>query len=421
MTTLLLVIGIALAISFLCSVLEAVLLSISHSYVAILEEGGDPAGAVLSEMRRDIDEPIAAILTLNTISHTVGAAMAGAIALEVFGERWIAVFSAVLTLLILIFSEIIPKTLGATWWQELAPVTARVLKWMILLMKPILIPLAWFNRLITPHDRDRSRVSRAELEVLAEIGRREGAIDQAEWRVMANIMNLDEVLVGQVMTPRTRIVAVPATATLEEAQRVMLDAGRLRLPVYEGTLDNVIGVLLARDLWKAQLAGGAPLQDVMRAPTFVPVSKPVEQQIQDMRQRRIKMAIVLDEYGGTAGLLTLEDLIEEIVGEIHDEHELDPRPFEETPDGETRFDGVVPAAEVNERLDLSIPEEDYDTAGGFVFGTLGRVPEVGDEVAVPEGVLRVVAMEGRRVARLAFVRGDHRAKPAPDEPSDRPR
>jgi putative hemolysin len=159
----------------------------------------------------------------------------------------------------------------------------------------------------------------------------------------------------------------------------------------------------------------------MRVPTFVPVSKPVEQQIQDMRQRRIEMAIVLDEYGGTAGLLTLEDLIEEIVGEIHDEHELDPRPFEETPDGETRFDGVVPAAEVNERLDLSIPEEDYDTAGGFVFGTLGRVPEVGDEVAVPEGVLRVVAMEGRRVARLAFVRGDHRAKPAPDEPSDRPR
>ena len=418
MTTLLLVIGVALSISFLCSILEAVLLSISHSYVAILEERGNPAGPLLSAMRRDIDEPIAAILTLNTISHTVGAAMAGAIALEVFGDRWIAVFSAVLTLLILIFSEIIPKTLGATWWQELAPVTARILKWMIVLMKPILIPLAWFNRLITPSDRDRSRVSRAELEVLAEIGRREGAIDQAEWRVMANIMNLDEVLVGQVMTPRTRIVAVPAAATLEEAQRVMLDAGRLRLPVYDGTLDNVIGVLLARDLWKAQLEGGATLSDVMRAPTFVPASKPVERQIRDMRQRRIKMAIVLDEYGGTAGLLTLEDLIEEIVGEIHDEHEVEPRPFEGTADGETQFDGAAPVGEVNERLDLSLPEEDYDTAGGFVFGTLGQVPEVGDEVAVPEGVLRVVAMEGRRVARLAFVPRESGAKPAGKEPSD---
>ncbi|HUG41270.1 MAG TPA: hemolysin family protein, partial [Longimicrobiales bacterium] len=355
---------------------------------------------------------------LNTISHTVGAAMAGAIALEVFGDRWIAAFSAVLTLLILIFSEIIPKTLGATWWQKLAPITALVLRWMILLMKPILVPLAWFNRLITPRNQERSTVSRAELEVLAEIGRREGAIDQAEWRVMTNVMNLDEVLVGQVMTPRTQIVAIPATATLEEAQHVMLDTGRLRLPVYERTLDEVTGVVLARDLWKAQLDGGATLRDVMRAPTFVPASKPVEEQIQEMRQRRIKMAIVLDEFGGTAGLVTLEDLIEEIVGEIQDEHELEPQPFEGMPDGETHFDGATLVAEVNERLDLSLPEEDYDTAGGFVFGTLGRVPGVGDEVAVPEGVLRVVAMEGRRVARLAYVPGGTEASPLRAPPSD---
>ncbi|MFP4624441.1 MAG: hemolysin family protein [Gemmatimonadota bacterium] len=409
MTTLLLVIGVALGISFICSILEAVLLSISHSYVAILEEQGHPAGPLLADMRRNIDEPIAAILTLNTISHTVGAAMAGAIALEVFGDRWIAVFSAVLTLLILIFSEIIPKTLGATWWQKLAPITAQGLRWMIVLMKPILIPLAWFNRLITPRDQERSTVSRAELEVLAEIGRREGAIDQAEWRVMANVMNLDEVLVSHVMTPRTRIVAVPATATLEEAQRTMLETGRLRLPVYEGTLDEIIGVLLARDLWKAQLDGGATLRDVVRDPTFIPASKPVESQIQDMRQQRIKMAIVLDEYGGTAGLVTLEDLIEEIVGEIQDEHEAEPRPFEETADGETLFEGAVPIWEVNERLDLSLPEEDYDTVGGFVFGTLGRVPTVGDQVALPDGVLQVVAMDGRRVARLAYVPGGNPA------------
>ena len=405
MTTLLLVIGVSLGISFLCSILEAVLLSTSHSYVAILEEKGHPAGALLAGMRKNIDEPIAAILTLNTISHTVGAAMAGAIALEVFGDRWIALFSAVLTLLILIFSEIIPKTLGATWWQKLAPFTARVLRWMILLMKPILIPLAWFNRLITPRDREQRTVSRAELEVLAEIGRREGAIDQAEWRVMTNMMNLDEVLVGQVMTPRTRIVAVPSTASPAEAQRVMIDTGRLRIPVYEDTLDDIVGILIARDLWRAQMEGDPSLMDVAREPAFVPASKPVEEQIQEMRRRRIKMAIVLDEYGGTAGLVTLEDLIEEIVGEIQDEHEVEPPPFEETSEGETRFDGALPIPEVNERLDLSLPEGDYDTAGGFVFGTLGRIPEVGDEVAVPEGSLRVVTMDGRRVARLAYVPG----------------
>ena len=403
MTTLLLVIGISLGISFLCSILEAVLLSISHSYVAILQERRDPAGDLLARMRGNIDEPIAAILTLNTIAHTVGASMGGAIALEVFGDRWIALFSAVLTLVILVFSEIVPKTLGATWWERLAPAAARVLRWMILLMKPVLVPLAWFNRLITPRSERGATVSRAELEVLAEIGRREGTIDQSEWKVMTSVMKLGEVSVGQVMTPRTRMVAISADATLEQAQGLMLDTGHLRLPVYEDDVDHVRGILLARDLWKAQREGVRTLAEVVREPTFVPATKPVEDQIREMRKQRIKMAVVLDEYGGTAGLVTLEDLIEEIVGEIHDEHEQEPLPFEEALEGEVRIGGAVPLAEVNERFGLSLPEEDYETVGGYVFGTLGRVAEVGDEVAVSGGILRVVAVDGRRIARVAYL------------------
>jgi putative hemolysin len=412
MTTLLAVIAVSLGISFLCSVLEAVLLSISHSYVAILQERGHPAGQLLARLRRNIDEPIAAILTLNTIAHTVGAAMGGALALEIFGDRWIALFSAILTLAILVFSEILPKTIGATWWQELAPTAAQVLRWMIILMKPILIPLALFNRLITPRGRRASTVSRAELEVLAEIGRREGTIDQAEWQVMTNVMNLDEVSVGQVMTPRTRVVAISAEASLDEAQTVMLNEGRLRLPVYEGNIDRVVGVLLARDLWSAARRGVTRLRDVIREPTFVPESKPVEDLIREMRLQRIKMAIVLDEYGGTAGLVTLEDLIEEIVGEIQDEHEQEPLPFEEELAGEVRIGGGVLVSDVNQRFDLSLPEDQYETVGGYVFGTLGRIAHVGDEVTVPGGVLRVVAMDGRRIDRIAFA-----SKPVPAENS----
>jgi CBS domain containing-hemolysin-like protein len=408
MTTLLLVVGVSLGISFVCSILEAVLLSISHSYVAILQERGHPAGNLLARMRGNIDEPIAAILTLNTIAHTVGAAMGGAMALEVFGNRWIALFSAVLTLVILIFSEILPKTVGATFWQELAPLAARILRWMILLMRPVLVPLAFFNRLITPKGKKGSTVSRAELEVLAEIGRREGTIDQDEWEVMSNVMNLDEVRVGQVMTPRTQVVAIPVEWSLAEAQRVMLEEGHLRLPVYEGSVDRVVGVLLARDLWKAVVAGVADLRDVTREPMFVPESKLVEDLIREMRKRRIKMAIVLDEYGGTAGLVTLEDLIEEIVGEIQDEHEVEPLPFEEEVEGEIRIGGAVPVAEVNERFGFSLPEETYETVGGYVFGTLGRIAEVGDEVMVPGGVLRVVAMDGRRIDRVALITGADR-------------
>jgi len=402
MATLIAVIGISLAISFICSILEAVLLSITHSYIALLQERGHAAGDRLAKMRAKIDEPIAAILTLNTIAHTVGASMGGAIALEVFGDRWIALFSAVLTLIILVFSEILPKTIGATYWQALAPLTSKVLRVMIVLMRPILIPLALFNRLITPRGKGSSTVSRAEIEVLAEIGRREGTIDQDEWEVMTNVMNLDDVSVGQVMTPRTQMVAIPASSSLDEAQRVMLEEGHLRLPVYDGTIDNVVGVVIARDLWRAAREGAQQLREVTRPPQFVPESKAVEDLIREMRHQRIKMAIVLDEYGGTAGLVTLEDLIEEIVGEIQDEHEEEPLSFEEELEGAVRISGSVPLSEVNERFDLSLPEDLHETIGGYVFGTLGRVAQVGDEVVVPGGVLRVLVMDGRRIERLAY-------------------
>jgi CBS domain containing-hemolysin-like protein len=414
MTTLLLVIGISLSISFLCSILEAVLLSVSHSYVAVLQERRHPAGDLLARLRASIDEPIAAILTLNTIAHTVGAAMGGAIALEVFGSRWIALFSAVLTLVILVFSEILPKTIGATWWQNLAPAAARVLRVMIIVMKPVLIPLAIFNRLITPKGKQGSTVSRAELEVLAEIGRREGAIDEEEWEVMTNVMNLDEVSVGQVMTPRTQMIAIPVSASLDQAQAVMLEEGHLRMPVYQDSVDHVVGVLLARDLWRAASAGVTELREVIREPTFVPESKPVEDLIREMRQQRLKMAIVLDEYGGTAGLVTLEDLIEEIVGEIQDEHEQEPLPFEEEMEGEVRIVGSVSIADVNERFGLSLSEDLSETIGGYVFGSLGRIARVGDEVIVPGGVLRVVAMDGRRIERLAFL-ASTTSTPSPGE------
>ena len=197
---------------------------------------------MLARMRDNIDEPIAAILTLNTVGHTVGAAMGGALALQVFGNRWVALFSALLTLAILMFSEILPKTLGAHYWQRLAKPSAYFLFWLMRVMKPILVPLAYFNRLITPRADSVPKVSRAELEVLAEVGRREGEIDHDEWQVVTNVMNLDRVKVTQVMTPRTAMVAIPVTTTVDEAQEVMVDEGRLRLPVFEETIDRVVGV-----------------------------------------------------------------------------------------------------------------------------------------------------------------------------------
>jgi CBS domain containing-hemolysin-like protein len=397
------VLGLSLSTSFLCSILEAVLLSITHSFVGVLQERRDRAGAWLAQMQERIDEPIAAILTLNTIAHTVGAAMGGAMALEVFGDRWIALFSAVLTLVILVFSEIIPKTLGATYWKTLARPTAYVLRGMVFVMKPILLPLSWFNRLIQPQEGKAKTVSRAEIEVLAAIGRREGTLDESEWKVVSNVIRLDEISVAEVMTPRTDIVAIAADASVQQAKDLMLDEGHLRLPVYEESLDRIVGILLARDLWRADRDGEKTIAPVVRPAQFAPSSKAVEDLIPEMRAQRNKMAIVVDEFGGTAGLVTLEDLIEEIIGEIQDEHEEhEPEDFFPLGDGALRVWCGASIRDVNEELRLELPEEPHDTLGGFLFGEIGRVGRVGDQVRVKGGSLRITRMKKRRIEYAVF-------------------
>ncbi len=403
MTKLVWVLALSLGTSFLCSILEAVLLSITRSYTEALAERGHRAGQILKRFQQQIDEPIAAILTLNTVAHTVGAALGGALALEVFGNEWVGLFSAVLTVVILLFSEILPKTIGASFWQTLAPTAAYVLQGMVMVMKPAIVPLSWFNRLIGPRQTDRPTVSRAELEVLARIGRREGTLDESEWKVVTNVINLDQVSVGEVMTPRTDMVAVPVDATVDEAKSLMLDHGHLRLPVYEETLDQIIGILLARDLWEADRRGVSHIEELVRPAVFSPTSKAVEDLIPELRSQRMKMAIIVDEFGGTAGLATLEDLIEEIIGEIQDEHEADePESFRPQEDGAVRIWGAVPVREVNERLGLELPDDQHDTIGGYVFGELNRIGRVGDTVDVDEGSLRIVDMQGRRIEYLVY-------------------
>ncbi|RMH16583.1 MAG: DUF21 domain-containing protein, partial [Gemmatimonadetes bacterium] len=192
MTTLILVVGGAVSLSFLCSILEAVLLSISYSYVSLMRDRGGRAGEWLHRMQERIDEPIAAILTLNTIANTLGATFGGALALRVLGNEWIAVFSGGLTLTILLVSEIVPKTLGATYWQQLARPATYVLMVLVFVMKPLLVPLRAFARLITPTSERPSTVTREELEVLAHMGWHAGTIDEDEFQVVRNVIRLDE-------------------------------------------------------------------------------------------------------------------------------------------------------------------------------------------------------------------------------------
>ena len=406
LTQLVAVVGTSLSVSFLCSVLEAVLLSVSHSYIAVLQGRGDRAGDILSRMKRQIDEPIAAILTLNTIAHTVGSSVGGALAVSVFGGGVaVGVFVAALTFAVLVLSEIIPKTIGATFCKQLARPTAHLLRIMVFVMKPALVPLGYLSRWIRPRRSRQATISRAEIEALAEIGHREGAIDEDEFQVMSRVMQLDEIAVSEVMTPRIDIVAVPERASVAEAMDVMLDRGKLRLPVYEEDVDQIVGILLARDLWKAARDGREAIREVTRPVQFAPATKAVEDLIREMRAQRTKMVIVLDEFGGTAGLVTLEDLIEEIVGEFQDEHETDePRDFRDLGDGGTVIWGGTPVKDVEDRLGIELGE-DFDTIGGHVFGALDRVGKVGDSVRTGSGEFRVLKVRRRRIEYVVFVPG----------------
>ncbi len=403
MTALLWIVGISLAVSALCSILEAVLLSVTPSHIEILKEKESKAGIYLGNMKSAIDEPIAAILTLNTIAHTAGAALGGSVATKIFGEVWIGFFTGILTLAILIFSEIIPKTVGAVYWKKLADPSAHLIHWMLILMKPILIPINSFSKLL--RNQEKATVSRTDLEVLAQIGYSDGAIDEDELQVVTNVIRLDEVSVVDVMTPRTDIVAIDLNTDLETAITVMLDNGHLRLPVYRGNVDEIQGLLIGRDLWRAQREDLKILSEIIRPIQFVPTTKLVEDLLPEMRQAKSQMVIVVDEFGGTAGLATLEDLIEEIVGEIHDEHEVDePLSFQHLEDGRVRIWGGTSIRAVNEKLSIQLPEDSHDTLGGYMFGSLHRIGRVGDTVQSNNTFLEISTMRGRRIEYIDFIR-----------------
>jgi CBS domain containing-hemolysin-like protein len=313
---------LALGVSFLCSVLEAVLLSITPSYIATLEGSGNPAGAKLRGFKDDIDRPLAAILSLNTVAHTVGASGAGAKALEVFGDAYVAAASAVLTLLILIFSEIIPKTLGARYWKVLAPYAARVLKWLIY----VTLPLVWLSQGITrlmggsPHGEPA--ISREEFEILADIGSKDGILDEEESRILANLFRLNALRARDVMTPRTVILAFDEDMTVAEAMDDEQTMRFSRIPIYNKNVDGITGYVLKQEilLSSARDMHDKRLDDLRRDLLIIPVHTKLHRALDMMLERQEHIALLIDEYGGTVGILTMEDLVETLLGlEIVDE------------------------------------------------------------------------------------------------------
>ena len=321
MTLLIIYLSIAIGVSFLCSVLEAVLLSVTPAFVESQLEPRPRSGRVLKEVKDNLDKSIASILILNTFAHTMGAAGVGAQATKVFGARWETLIAVLLTLAILYLSEIIPKTLGATFWKELAMPSAQIISWMV----KLLYPLVWLSGRLTDmfsKGGHSSSINREELAALAKLGTRHGSLGSREGELLENILRLREIRTASILTPRTVVSALDGSLTVSEALSQMNEVPFTRMPVYEGDLDTVVGLVLRPRILSAMLEGSQdkPLTDYMVPINRVSAELRVPVLLDLFIRRREHLFLVEDEYGQTAGIVTLEDAVETLLGrEIMDE------------------------------------------------------------------------------------------------------
>ena len=312
---------LALVVSFTCSVMEAVLLSTPVSYIKVKEAEGHKSAALLKKIKSNLDKPLSAILSLNTIAHTIGAAGVGAQAIIVFGEAYIGIVSGILTLLILILSEIIPKTIGTAYWRELALVSARIINVMIIIAYPLVIISEFITRSFSKKGNDQT-ISREEISAMANIGTSEGIFEEKENKIIQNLIRLRAVNIDSIMTPRVVVSLADENMSLEDFLKNKSFMHYSRIPVYNENRDNITGYIFRQLVFEklAEDEANILLKDIRRSIVVVHSHQPVLSVWEILLDRKEHIALVVDEYGGMDGIVTMEDIIESLLGlEIVDE------------------------------------------------------------------------------------------------------
>lgn len=312
----------ALLVSTTCSLFEATLLSLTPAQVEMMTENHPRRAEGLRRLKENIEQPITAILTLNTLAHTIGASVAGAAAAALFGPNGLIWFSLIFTITILLLTEILPKTIGVTYARQLGPYIVMPIRVMI----TVLLPLIWLAQFMThlvPNSGKSHHISAEELKIIASLSRKSGEIEADQEKVIANILQLGDKTVRQVMTPRTVTFSASQSLTIKEAARL---EGKWRMhsrvPVYDGEPDNVVGIVLSQDVLMAAAVGqdSLKLAQIMRPVHFVPETAPLDRIFIDFFERYQHLFVVVDEYGSVTGVISMEDILEEIIGrEIVDE------------------------------------------------------------------------------------------------------
>ena len=333
----------------------------------------------------------------------------GGTPLDVLGSHLIAgtIAFAFITFLHIVLGELAPKSMALMHPESVSMWTAGPLILFSRVFTPAIVVLNGTANLLLravglQSAREMERVHRPEeLEMLVTQSYQHGLIREEPVEMIRGIFHLGETTATEVLTPRTELVALQADMAIPEAAELVLAEGYSRYPVYQENIDHIIGMVTARDVWRAERERLATVRDVVREVPFVPDTKPIEGLLREMQEEGEHLVVVVDEFGGTAGIVTLEDLLEEIVGEFVD-LEDDEEDIVQTAEGELHLRGGYAIAELNEAFNLRLPEDDYNTIGGFVLGRLGRLARPGDEVQVRGAVLRVLTVEGRRIDRVAL-------------------
>ena len=404
----LLIIAIALILAGLAASAETSLTSISRVRLRTLVEQKVPQAIVIERLHRDPNSYLSTILIVNTVAIIVASSAATLLALHLYRERvaeWLV--SLILSLVVLVACEITPKTLALQRAERVALRMARLVSWATWLMRPIVFVLTSLTRLILRMLGGKAQVrgpfvTEEELKMLVSVGEEEGVLEEEEREMIHGIFEMGDMRVREVMVPRTDLVAIEVNEPVEKAVDLVTKHGHTRIPVYDGDLDHIVGVLYAKDLLRAVIRGEQKsLRDIARKPYFTPESNLVQDVLRDLRKNRVHMAIVVDEYGGTAGAVTIEDILEEIVGPIQDEYDIgEEDEIQFITPNEVVLDGRVSVDDVNELLKLNIAADDYDTIGGYVLNQLGAMPKVGATLKLGNGELRVEAVQGTRIKKV---------------------
>jgi putative hemolysin len=394
-----------LVIVSIASAAEAALSTISrHRINALLDSGERRARAVMHLL----EDPYH--LRIGTLLLGTSATIAATALMLTFVRDWSGASQAMALLgFLLVWLTIgttLPKSLATTYPDRISVMVVRPLQVLLLIVAPI----QWALRLIAQPiglftGRNPQLVTEEELKLMVNVGEEEGVIEAEEREMIQGIFEFGDTVVREVMIPRIDVVALEAATSLDQALDVVIKVGHSRLPVYEGSIDHITGVLYAKDLLPLLRNNRRDVcvRSLVRAAYFVPESMKVDDLMRALQSRKVHMAIIVDEYGGTAGLVTIEDLLEEIVGEIQDEYDVEESPIEELAHGEWLFDGRVSIDEVNDLAHLKLDNDDVDSLGGFVSANLGTIPVVGDRIEAGGATIEVVAVRGLRPHRLRVI------------------